>query len=157
LDNGWDQELNSFVMHYGSKELDASNLLMLHYGFLDASDPRMIGTVAAAVTHLVRNGFVMRYAAEDEFGVPQNAFVICTFWLINALYLIGREKEAREMFDSVIKHVNPFGLLSEGIDPKTGGLTGNFPQGYSHLALVQTAFLLETDYQWRDNARSSYQ
>ncbi len=157
LAKGWDKELRSFVMHYGSKELDASNLLMFHYGFLEASDPRMIGTVEAAVKHLLRNGFVMRYAAEDEFGLPQNAFIICTFWLINALYLIGRQKEAREMFDELIKKGNSFGLLSEGIDPNTGVLTGNFPQGYSHLALVQTAFLLETDYQWRDNNRSSYQ
>ncbi|MBF0384721.1 MAG: glycoside hydrolase family 15 protein [Candidatus Omnitrophica bacterium] len=157
LKNGWDAELNSFVMQYGSKDLDASNLLMFHYGFLDASDPRMIGTVEATMKHLLRDGFVMRYTAEDEFGVPQNAFIICTFWLINALFLIRREKEAREMFDEVIKHANSFGLLSEGIETKTGALTGNFPQGYSHLALIQTAFLLETDYEWRDNNRSSYQ
>ena len=154
LKNGWDVELNSFVMFYGSKDLDASNLLMLHYGFLDAADPRIVGTVEAAYKKLLRDGFVMRYTAEDEFGVPQNAFIVCTFWLIDALYLIGREQEAREMFDRVIGYANKFGLLSEGIEPATGQLRGNFPQGYSHLALVQTALLLETNYQWNDESRT---
>jgi GH15 family glucan-1,4-alpha-glucosidase len=154
LKNGWDPELNSFVMAYGSKDLDASNLLMLHYGFLDASDPRMIKTVEASYQKLLRDGFVMRYTAEDEFGIPQNAFIVCTFWLINALYLIGRQEEARTMFDRVIGYVNRFGLLSEGIEPATSVLRGNFPQGYSHLALIQTAFLLETDYRWSDEDRS---
>ncbi len=154
LKNGWNKELNSFVMAYGSKDLDASNLLMLHYGFLDAADPRIVGTVEASYEKLLRDGFVMRYTAEDEFGVPQNAFIVCTFWLINALYLIGRKQEAREMFDRVIGYTNKFGLLSEGIEPATGVLRGNFPQGYSHLALIQTAFLLETDYRWSDEDRS---
>ena len=155
LQNGWNDRLKSFVMFYGSEDVDASNLLMFHYGFLDPSDPRMIGTVEATVKHLLRDGFVMRYTAEDDFGVPQNAFIVCTFWLINALYLIGRKKEAKEMFDEVIGYVNRFGLLSEGIDPATKSLTGNFPQGYSHLALIQTALLLETDYRWSDNEESS--
>lgn len=153
LANGWDPELNSFVMHYGSKDFDASNLLMLHYGFLEPSDSRIKGTVEVALQHLVRNGFVMRYTAQDEFGLPKNAFIVCTFWLINALYLIGREKEARTMFDQAIGHVNRFGLLSEDIEPETGRLTGNFPQGYSHLALIQSAFLLETNYQWNSGSR----
>lgn len=153
LKNGWDSELNSFVMFYGSKDLDASNLLMLHYGFLDATDPRIIGTVEASYQKLVRDGFVMRYTVEDEFGVPENAFIVCTFWLINALYLIGREQEAREMFNRVIGCANRFGLLSEVVEPVTGALRGNFPQGYSHLALIQTAFLLETSYQWNDKDR----
>jgi GH15 family glucan-1,4-alpha-glucosidase len=155
LKNGWDQELNSFVMFYGSKDLDASNLLMLHHGFLDAADPRIIGTVEASCQKLLRDGFVMRYTAEDEFGVPQNAFIVCTFWLINALYLTGRQQEAREMFHRVIGCANKFGLLSEVIEPKTGTLQGNFPQGYSHLALIQTAFLLETNYQWNAEDRSA--
>jgi len=148
LTHGWDQELNSFVMFYGSKDFDASNLLMLHYGFLEPSDPRIKGTVEAALKNLVRNGFVMRYTADDEFGSPKNAFIVCTFWMINALYLTGRREEARGMFEKMTGHINRLGLLSEDIDPKTGVLTGNFPQGYSHLALIQTAFLMETNYQW---------
>jgi GH15 family glucan-1,4-alpha-glucosidase len=153
LTNGWDQELNSFVMYYGSKDFDASNLLMLHYGFLEPSDSRIKGTVEASLKHLVRNGCVMRYTAQDEFGLPKNAFIVCTFWLINALYLTGREGEARAMFGQAIVHANRFGLLSEDIEPETGVLTGNFPQGYSHLALIQTAFLLETNYQWNSGAQ----
>lgn len=152
LAKGWSPELNSFVMHYESKDLDASNLMMFHYGFLPRTDYRMIGTVEAALKHLVRNGFVMRYTVEDEFGAPKNAFIVCTFWLINALYLIGRPEKARAMFDRMIGHVNRMGLLSEDIEPDTGRLTGNFPQGYSHLALIQTAFLLETNYQWDSGA-----
>ncbi len=153
LTHGWDQQLNSFVMYYGSKDYDASNLLMLHYGFLPPSDPRIRGTLEAARQHLLRNGYVMRYTANDEFGAPKNAFIVCTFWLINALYLTGRQDEARGMFDQMISRVNRFGLLSEDIEPDTGRLTGNFPQGYSHLALIQTAFLLETNYQWDSGAR----
>ncbi len=153
LANGWDPGLNSFVMHYGSRDFDASNLLMLHYGFLEPSDPRIKGTVESAQRNLVRNGFVMRYTAQDEFGVPSNAFIVCTFWLINALFLTGQKHEARAMFDRMIGHVNRFGLLSEDIEPSTGVLTGNFPQGYSHLALIQSAFLLETNYQWDSGGR----
>ena len=153
LSNGWNAELNSFVMYYGSRDFDASNLLMLHYGFLEASDPRIRGTVEAAQKNLVRNGFVMRYTAQDEFGAPENAFIVCAFWLVNALYLTGQKEEARAMFDRMIGHVNCFGLLSEDIEPSTGRLTGNFPQGYSHLALIQSAFLLETNYQWNSGGR----
>lgn len=156
LKNGWDPGLNSFVMSYGSRDLDASNLLMLHYGFLDVTDPMIIGTVEATYQKLLSDGFVMRYTAEDEFGVPQNAFIVCTFWLIDALYLIGRKEEAREMFHRVIGYANKFGLLSEDIEPATGKLRGNFPQGYSHLALVQTALLLETNYQWNDENRTLF-
>jgi GH15 family glucan-1,4-alpha-glucosidase len=154
LKNGWDPELNSFVMAYGSKDLDASNLLMLHYGFLEATDPRIIGTVEASYKKLLREGLVMRYTAKDEFGLPQNAFIVCTFWLINALYITGRKEEARDMFHRIFSCANKFGLLSECVEPATGVLRGNFPQGYSHLALIQTAFLLETDYQWSDEDRS---
>jgi alpha,alpha-trehalase len=153
LANGWNEELNSFVMHYESKDLDASSLMMLHYGFLPSTDRRIMGTVEAALKHLVRNGFVMRYTADDELGTPKNAFIVCTFWLINALYLTGRQDEARGMFEKMLGCVNRVGLLSEVIEPETRRLTGNFPQGYSHLALIQTAFLLETNYQWNSGAR----
>ena len=156
LKNGWDDELKSFVMYYGSKELDASNLLMLHYGFLDKSDPRMVNTVRNTNKELTKNGFVLRYKAADEFGVPRNAFIVCTFWMINALYLTGQEQEAREMLEKIMSCVNRFGLFSEDIETDTGRLTGNFPQGYSHLAFIQTIFLLETQYDWSDAAKSTY-
>lgn len=154
LKNGWDEELRSFVMYYGGKELDASNLLMLHYGFLDKNDPRMIDTVKSTYNALTKEGFVMRYKAVDEFGQPQNAFIVCTFWMINALYLIGDEETARSMLENMMKHANRFGLFSEDIETATGRLTGNFPQGYSHLAFIQTIFLLETHYDWSDASKA---
>lgn len=156
LANGWNSSLGSFVMHYESQDLDASNLMMLHYGFLPHNDGRIIGTVDAAVKHLVRHGFVMRYTAEDELGTPKNAFIVCTFWLINALYWTGRQEEARRMFDQTISHTNRVGLLSEDIEPESGMLTGNFPQGYSHLALIQTAFLLESEAAGQDQKSFKY-
>lgn len=153
LKNGWNEDLQSFTMCYGSKDLDASNLLMLHYGFLDRKDPRIIKTVQKTYESLVRNNFAFRYTAADDFGLPENAFIVCTFWMINALYLIGEEQKARDMFENIIKHANPFGLFSEDIETKTNRLTGNFPQGYSHLAFIQTVFLLETDYDWSAHSR----
>jgi GH15 family glucan-1,4-alpha-glucosidase len=155
LKNGWDENLRSFVMHYGSKEFDASNLLMLHYGFLEKNDPRIIDMVKNTYNNLTKDGYVLRYKAIDEFGLPQNAFIVCTFWMINALYLIGQEEEARTMLEKIMSHANRFGLFSEDIETDTGRLTGNFPQGYSHLAFVQTILLLETNYDWSDAFKSS--
>ena len=150
LKNGWSDKLKSFVMFYGSDICDASNLLMLHYGFLSPKDPRIISTVETHYKKLVKNGFTFRYVSEDEFGLPENAFIVCTFWMINALYLTGKEKLAREMFDNIMGCANHLGLFAEDIDIKTKRLSGNFPQGYSHLAFIQTALLLETDYNWSD-------
>ena len=152
LNKGWNQELRSFVMYYGANELDASALLLLHYGFLDRKDPRMISTVKKIYKHLVKDNFVFRYVAADDFGVPENAFIVCTFWMINALYLIGEEQKSRQMFENMIACANPSGLFSEHIEVATRRLTGNFPQGYSHLAFIQTVLLLETDYNWSDVA-----
>ncbi len=146
--SGWNDEVGAFTMYYGSRQADAAVLLMLHYGFLQKDDPKMVRTVDFCFRELVRNGFVMRYTAEDDFGQPENAFLICTFWMVNALYLIGRRKEAREMFDRASGIANHLGLMSEALEPLTGRQTGNFPQGYSHMAFIQSALLLETDYQW---------
>ncbi|MFH1479387.1 MAG: glycoside hydrolase family 15 protein [Candidatus Omnitrophota bacterium] len=150
LDKGWNPKINSFTMYYGSDELDASNLLMLHYGFLPKDDTRIISTVKETYKNLTKEGFTFRYIEEDGFGKPENAFIVCTFWMINALYLIGEEKKAYEMFENIIERANRFGLFSEDIETSSGRLTGNFPQGYSHLALIQTALLLETSYNWSD-------
>ncbi|MFC1567052.1 glycoside hydrolase family 15 protein [bacterium] len=153
LRHGWDEKLKSFTMHYGSKELDASNLLMLHYGFLPKDDPRIISTVKQTYKYLVKDNFVFRYTAQDDFGEPENAFIICSFWMINALLLIGDGMKAKKMFEHIIGFANEFGLFSEDVEIATGRLTGNFPQGYSHMALIQTVFLLETKYNWSDNSR----
>ncbi len=156
LKNGWNEEVQSFVMYYGGKELDAANLLMLHYGFLPRNDPRIIKTVQQSYQQLVRNGFAFRYIAEDEFGIPENAFIVCTFWMVNALYLIGETAKAREMFEHMMKCANSFGLFSEDIEISSLRLTGNFPQGYSHLAFIQSVLLLETDYNWSDAFQNSF-
>ena len=150
LANGWNEKEKAFTMHYGSNELDAANLLMLHYGFLERNDLRIISTIRKTYETLTRNGFTFRYICGDEFGCPENAFIVCTFWMINALYLIGEEKKSREMLGNILRCVNKFGLLSEDIEIDSNRLTGNFPQGYSHLALIQTILLLETNYNWSD-------
>lgn len=155
LENGWSNKLNSFTMYYGSEFYDASNLLMLHYGFLPKDDPRMVSTVLQTYENLVENGFVFRYKAEDEFGKPENAFIVCNFWMINSLYIIGEEQKAREMLKNLESCSNHLGLFSEDIEIATKRLTGNFPQGYSHLAYIQTILLLETDYNWSDAFRLS--
>ena len=134
----------------GDRLLFLENLLMLHYGFLDKKDPRIISTVQKHYEHLVQNDYVFRYLAEDEFGKPKNAFIVCTFWMINALYLIGEEDTARRMFENIQSKANQLGLFAEDVEISTGRLTGNFPQGYSHLAHIQTILLLETDYTWSD-------
>jgi len=153
LDKGWNEKKKAFTMYYGSEELDAANLLMLHYGFLGRDDQKMISTVRESVDALVKDEFAFRYVENDEFGLPENSFIVCTFWMINALYLIGEKERAMRMFDKMTLSANRFGLFSEDLETKTGRLTGNFPQGYSHLAFIQTALLLETDYNWSDTSK----
>ncbi|MFC1674532.1 glycoside hydrolase family 15 protein [Candidatus Omnitrophota bacterium] len=150
LKNGWNEKRKSFVMYYGSSELDAANLLMLHYGFLSRDDPMMINTVRRTHEELTKEGFTFRYLCDDGFGRPENAFIVCTFWMINALYLTGEEDKSREMLSNILRCLNRFNLLAEDIEINSGRLTGNFPQGYSHMALIQTILLLETNYNWSD-------
>jgi len=102
---------------------------MLHYGFLDRKDPRMMSTVHCIYKDLVRNNFTFRYVEADYFGIPENAFIVCTFWMINALYLIGEEKKAREMFEKYYQMRQSYGLFSEDIEIGTRRLIGNFPKG----------------------------
>ncbi|MBU1128503.1 MAG: glycoside hydrolase family 15 protein [Candidatus Omnitrophica bacterium] len=150
LKNGWNKKIGAFTMYYDSNVLDASNLLMFHYGFLEKDDPRMISTVKMSYKNLVKNGFVFRYLDEDDFGIPENSFIVCNFWMINALYLIGEKKKAKDMFDKIVSKANHLGLFSEDLDINSGRLTGNFPQGYSQLSLIQTILLLQTEYDWTD-------
>jgi GH15 family glucan-1,4-alpha-glucosidase len=154
LQNAWSNKAQAFTMFYGSEAFDASNLLMLHYNFLPPDDPRIISMVHAYYKRLVKNGFMFRYDVEDDFGEPENAFIVCTFWMINALYIIGEREKAQKMFDHILKYRNHLGLLSEDIEVYTGRLTGNFPQAYSHLAMIQSAFTLETQYNWLDEDQS---
>jgi GH15 family glucan-1,4-alpha-glucosidase len=139
---GFDAELGAFVQSYGSKELDASLLMLPLVGFLPATDPRMRGTVEAIEHELVADGFVARYSGRnDADGLPsgEGAFLLCTFWLADNLALLGRHADARRLFERLLDLRNDVGLLSEEYDPDSRRLVSNFPQAFSHVALVNTA------------------
>lgn len=137
--HAWNDELQAFTQSYGSSNTDASVLLMENYGFIEADDPRYVGTVYAIEKELSNDGLLYRYRNEDDFGLPTSSFTICTFWFINALFKIGERERSRELFDKLLSHSNHLGLFSEDIDFKTKRLLGNFPQAYSHLALIECA------------------
>src|SRR5690606_1455023 len=118
---------------------DASVLLMESYGFLPASDQRYINTVLGIQKDLEHNGLMYRYNNKDDFGTPNSAFTICSFWLTNSLYKIGHKKEAVTIFNVLMKYSNLHGIFSEDLDFTTKRMLGNFPQAYSHLALIETA------------------
>ncbi len=139
---GWNESLGCFTMTFRGGQPDASNLLMAMLGFLRPDDPRFGKMLTCYEAALKEGDYVFRYRSADDFGVPKSAFLICTFWFIEALVMVGREAEAREMFRKVIARANPLGLLSEDIDPATGDLWGNFPQTYSHVGLITSALLL---------------
>jgi len=145
LKNGWNEDLQTFTQTYSNTELDASLLLMAEYGFISADDPKFQKTVLVVRNALFLNGFVYRYKNTDDFGTPTTSFTICTFWLIQALFRIGRKEEARKIFDDLLACGNHLGLFSEGIDFSTKRLLGNFPQAYSHLALINTAALFSEE------------
>lgn len=137
--NAWNANINAFVQSYGSRHLDASVLLMESYGFIHAKDPRFVNTVRAIEKNLSNDGLLYRYKNEDDFGLPSSSFTICTFWFINSLFKIGEEEKALAHFERLLGYSNHLGLFSEDIDFKTKRLLGNFPQAYSHLALIECA------------------
>ncbi len=138
--------------HYGasfeSDYLDASLLQMVELRFLAPDDPRFLSTFAAVETQLRRGDFMLRYAAEDDFGAPETAFNVCTFWLIEALHLVGRSAEGRALFATMLSHTTASGLLSEDLDYDSGELWGNFPQTYSLVGVINCAGLLSKP--WSD-------
>ncbi len=143
--DGYNEKLGSFVQSFGSTALDASLLLIDATGFLPHDDPRVRGTVAAIERDLLVDGFVLRYRTEDgKDGLPagEGAFLACSFWLASALHGQGRTDEAHALFERLLGLCNDVGLLSEEYDSKAGRLTGNFPQAFSHVALVTTALTL---------------
>jgi alpha,alpha-trehalase len=141
LKNGWNEDLQTFTQTYGSSELDASLLLMAEYGFIDADDSRYQKTVMAVKNALFYEGLVYRYKTPDDFGKPMSSFTICTFWLVQALFRIGLKEDAKTIFENLLTYGNHLGLFSEDIHFSTKRLLGNFPQAYSHLALINTATL----------------
>ncbi len=148
LEKCWNADRNSLVNSFGGSEVDASLLLLHELGFVEASDPRFVATVEAVGKELKRGPFLLRYAAADDIGEPENAFNVCTFWYIDALAALGREEEAREMFENMLACRNHVGLLSEDLDPGTRELWGNFPQTYSMVGLINSAMRLSKT--WED-------
>ncbi len=138
-DKAWNEEVGAYTQSYGTKHLDAAVLLMESYGCVDAKDERFISTVKAIGTELSNNGLLYRYKNEDDFGEPSSSFTVCTFWYINSLFKIGEEEKAEKHFKKLLGYSNHLNLFSEDLDFKTKRLLGNFPQAYSHLALIECA------------------
>ncbi len=142
LRDAWSEKRNAFVESFGGSDLDAGVLLMSEIGFLDAKDPRYVSTVNQIEKTLGRGPHMMRYEAQDDFGLPETGFNVCAFWRVDALAKIGRLEEAREIFEAMLEYRNHLGLLSEDIDPETSELWGNFPQTYSMVGIINGAMRL---------------
>jgi GH15 family glucan-1,4-alpha-glucosidase len=138
----WNGTRGAFVSTFEGEGMDASLLLLVEVGFLEAADPRFVATVQAVEKDLKRGDFVFRYIEKDDFGEPENAFLVCSFWYVNALAAMGRREEARALFERLLACRNRHGLLAEHIDPKTGEQWGNFVQTYSMVGLINSAIRL---------------
>lgn len=143
MTKGYDQDRGHFIRAYDDPTLDAALLMLPLVGFIEATDPRMRQTIEAIERELVVDGFVQRYTADDGLPPGEGAFLMCTFWLANAMILIGREGDCRQYFERALSVANDVGLLSEEYDVGRRRLVGNFPQAFSHTALVTTAAALE--------------
>lgn len=139
--NGWNERLQSFTQAYDNEDVDSSLLLMEQYDFILATDVKYISTVKRIKQELFHKGLMYRYKNSDDFGLPSSSFTICTFWLVRALYVIGEKDEALQIFNELLTYSNHLGLFSEDLDFETKAQLGNFPQAYSHLALISTAEL----------------
>jgi GH15 family glucan-1,4-alpha-glucosidase len=148
LRRAWNKAKGAFVGALDDPELDASVLRLADIGLVRPHDPRFISTCNVIGERLLRNGRVMRYTTDDDFGAPETAFLACNFWYIEALAAIGRRDEAREFFAGLLDCRNSFGLLSEDIHPQTGALWGNFPQTYSMAGIINSATRLSE--KWED-------
>jgi GH15 family glucan-1,4-alpha-glucosidase len=146
-DKGYNTDLRSFTQYYGSDQLDASVLMIPLVGFLPATDERVVNTVDAVQRDLMDHGFVLRYRTSDDGAVDgltgrEGAFLACSFWLVDCLHMIGRQDEAEELFERLLALRNDLGLLSEEYDPHAGRQVGNFPQAFSHVSLINSAYRL---------------
>ncbi len=144
----WDKENQSMSAIYDAFKVDASLIQLMDIKFLEPEDPIFVKTLEAVEKSLLRGDHLMRYAEEDDFGAPENAFNICTFWYIEALWSVGRKDRAREVFETMLSHRNHVGLLSEDINFQSGELWGNYPQTYSLVGIINTAVLLSKP--WSD-------
>lgn len=146
-ERAWSDRRQAFVAAFDGDALDASLLVLHDLGFLAADDPRFRATVEVVGRELRRGNFLFRYDAPDDFGAPTNAFVVCTFWYVDALVAIGRRDEARELFEGMLSCRNRHGLLAEHVDPGTREAWGNFPQTYSMVGLINSAMRLSLPWQ----------
>jgi len=142
IQRAWNTQRGSFVATFDGDALDASLLLLAEVGFLDVADPRFSATVSAVNQDLRRGDFIFRYIEKDDFGEPENAFLVCTFWYVNALASLDRRQEARELFGKLLACRNRLGLLAEHVDPRSGEQWGNFVQTYSMVGLINAAIRL---------------
>jgi GH15 family glucan-1,4-alpha-glucosidase len=151
-EKGYDEKRGAFTQYYGSSQLDAAVLLIPEVGFLPPDDPRVVSTVRAVQRELVTDGLVRRYQLPEADpgqlspdGLPgsEGAFLACSFWLANALHMIGQDDEAAELFERLLALRNDLGLLSEEYDPRYGRQVGNTPQAFSHVPLIQAALNLD--------------
>ena len=141
MTKGWKEDIQSFSQTYENNDLDSSLLLLETYGFISPEDERYRKTVEAVYSSLNYKGLMFRYNILDDFGLPTSAFTICSFWMVRALFVIDKQAEAKKLFDELITYSNNLGLFSEDLDFETKSQLGNFPQAYSHLALINTAKL----------------
>ena len=140
---GWSDRAKAFTQSFGSDELDASNLMVALVGFLPADDPRVLATIEATEDRLTdERGLVYRYRSSDGLEGEEGTFLLCTFWLAQALAQAGQQVRARAVFERAAGFVNDVGLLAEEVDPVSGELLGNFPQAFSHIGLVNAAWAI---------------
>jgi GH15 family glucan-1,4-alpha-glucosidase len=142
IDSAWREDTQRLSATFSGDDLDASLIQLLDLRFLEPNDKRFLSTLRAVELGLRRGSHMLRYATEDDFGLPETAFNVCTFWLIEALHLTGRQADARTLFEEMLSRRTQSGLLSEDIDPLSGELWGNFPQTYSLVGIINCAVLL---------------
>ncbi len=143
IERGWSEEKQSFTIAYERDEMDASLLHMPLFGFMEPNDPKMKSTVKRIIEELGRGDFILRYNMPDDQGETKAAMIICNLWLAQVLAMQGEYEDAKRRFELVLEHGNHVNLFSENLHPETGELTGNFPQAYTHIAIINTAILLE--------------
>jgi GH15 family glucan-1,4-alpha-glucosidase len=146
MEHGYNAERNCFTQHYDTDELDASLLVLPDVGFIEGDDPKMLGTIEAVEKDLMRDGFLLRYRTQsgvDGLSGDEHPFLACTFWLVSAYAQAGRLDDASALMDRLLELPNDVGLLAEEYDPGGARFAGNFPQAFSHLALVGAAIALE--------------
>jgi GH15 family glucan-1,4-alpha-glucosidase len=140
LARAWNPKVGSFVSSYDGRHLDAALLQMAGLRLLPPRDPRLLGTIDAVRSKLSRGDWLMRYRTNDGLGLPKVAFILCTFWLVEALVVVDRVDEARSLLQHALSALSPLGLLSEDYQVEEGRMSGNFPQAYSHVGLIHAAF-----------------